>query len=88
MDMFIDGKWLPAQTGARLEIVNPATGALIDTVPDAAGVDADLAIRAAERCLPAWRTTPVATRAKHEKLAPLNPRLIYASFTGYGEKGE
>ena len=44
MDMFIDGKWLPAQTGARLEVVNPATGALIDTVPDAAGVDADLAI--------------------------------------------
>jgi len=24
----------------------------------------------------------------HEELAPLNPRLIYASFTGYGEKGE
>jgi len=24
----------------------------------------------------------------HEDLMPLNPRLIYASFTGYGEKGE
>ncbi|HTB03111.1 MAG TPA: CoA transferase, partial [Bradyrhizobium sp.] len=24
----------------------------------------------------------------YEELAPLNPRLIYASFTGYGEKGE
>src|SRR6201981_598847 len=24
----------------------------------------------------------------HAKLAPLNERLIYASFTGYGEKGE
>jgi crotonobetainyl-CoA:carnitine CoA-transferase CaiB-like acyl-CoA transferase len=24
----------------------------------------------------------------YEKLAPLNPRLIYASFTGYGEVGE
>lgn len=69
MEMFIDGKWLPAQTGARLEVVNPGTGALIDTVPDAAGVDADLAIRAAERCLPVWRTTPVATRAKLQKRA-------------------
>jgi crotonobetainyl-CoA:carnitine CoA-transferase CaiB-like acyl-CoA transferase len=25
---------------------------------------------------------------RHEDLMPLNPRLIYASFTGYGEKGE
>ena len=24
----------------------------------------------------------------YEELAPLNPRLVYASFTGYGEKGE
>jgi formyl-CoA transferase len=24
----------------------------------------------------------------HDRLAPLNERLIYASFTGYGEKGE
>ena len=24
----------------------------------------------------------------YEDLAPLNDRLIYASFTGYGEKGE
>ena len=35
---------------------------------------------------------PPAVREKlgvtYEKLAPLNERLIYASFTGYGEKGE
>ncbi|MGJ5182100.1 CaiB/BaiF CoA transferase family protein [Bradyrhizobium oligotrophicum] len=35
---------------------------------------------------------PPSVRARlglaYEKLAPLNPRLIYASFTGYGEKGE
>lgn len=35
---------------------------------------------------------PPAVRRKlgltYETLAPLNPRLIYASFTGYGEKGE
>src|SRR6266571_5208526 len=34
---------------------------------------------------------PPAVRQKlglsYEKLQPLNPRLIYASFTGYGEKG-
>ena len=24
----------------------------------------------------------------YDELAPLNDRLIYASFTGYGEKGE
>jgi formyl-CoA transferase len=35
--------------------------------------------------------TPIAAREKLETtyaaLAPLNPRLIYASFTGYGERG-
>jgi formyl-CoA transferase len=35
---------------------------------------------------------PPAVRARlgmtHAELAPLNSRLIYASFTGYGEKGE
>ncbi|MGJ5206214.1 CaiB/BaiF CoA transferase family protein [Bradyrhizobium sp. HKCCYLR20261] len=35
---------------------------------------------------------PPSVRAKlgltYERLAPLNERLIYASFTGYGEKGE
>ena len=35
---------------------------------------------------------PPAVRARlgitHDHLAPSNPRLIYASFTGYGEKGE
>jgi len=35
---------------------------------------------------------PPSVRAKlgltYDKLAPLNERLIYASFTGYGEKGE
>jgi crotonobetainyl-CoA:carnitine CoA-transferase CaiB-like acyl-CoA transferase len=27
-------------------------------------------------------------RVAHEHIAPLNPRLIYASFTGYGEDGD
>ncbi len=27
-------------------------------------------------------------RISYAELTPLNPRLIYASFTGYGEKGE
>src|SRR5437868_8859871 len=27
-------------------------------------------------------------RITHDELMPLNPRLVYASFTGYGEKGE
>ena len=33
MDMFIDGRWMQAASGARHNVTNPATGAVIDTVP-------------------------------------------------------
>ena len=56
MDMFIDGKWMPALGGARQDVVNPATGALIDTVPaPAAQTMRIIAIRAAERAFRSWQ---------------------------------
>jgi succinate-semialdehyde dehydrogenase/glutarate-semialdehyde dehydrogenase len=69
MEMFIDGHRVPASDGARQSIVNPATGAVIDTVPMGSAADADRAIRAASRCLEAWRHTPVSERARLQKRA-------------------
>lgn len=69
MEMFIDGKWVPASGGSRQSVVNPATGALIDTVPSGTVADADIAIRAASRCFQTWRNTPVSERARLQKRA-------------------
>jgi succinate-semialdehyde dehydrogenase/glutarate-semialdehyde dehydrogenase len=69
MDMFIDGKWMPARAGARQNVINPATGAVIDTVPVGGAADADIAIRAADRAFQSWKTTPVAVRARLQKRA-------------------
>jgi succinate-semialdehyde dehydrogenase/glutarate-semialdehyde dehydrogenase len=55
MDMFIDGSWRQAASGARHNVVNPATGAVVDTVPTGGKRDADIAIVAAERAFKTWR---------------------------------
>jgi succinate-semialdehyde dehydrogenase / glutarate-semialdehyde dehydrogenase len=69
MDMFIDGSWTDARSGARQNVTNPATGEIIDTVPVGDAIDADIAIRAAERAFRIWRATPVAERARLQKAA-------------------
>lgn len=69
MDMFIDGAWAPALSGARQSVTNPATGTVIDTVPAGGAEDADIAIRSAERAFQLWKTTPVAERARLQKKA-------------------
>jgi len=45
--MLIGGEWRDAQSGARLDVRDPATGDVITTVPAAAAADVDLAVRAA-----------------------------------------
>jgi succinate-semialdehyde dehydrogenase/glutarate-semialdehyde dehydrogenase len=69
MDMFIDGRWMQAASGERYNVINPATGAVIDTVPTGDARDADIAILAAERAFQKWKKTPVATRARLQKKA-------------------
>ena len=69
MEMFIDGGWREAASRARHNVVNPATGAVVDTVPTGGKADAGIAIEAAERAFQTWRRTPVATRARLQKKA-------------------
>ena len=47
--MFIDGKWVPAASGEVIEARNPATGALLATVPRGDAHDIDRAVAAARR---------------------------------------
>ncbi|RKT13653.1 succinate semialdehyde dehydrogenase [Paraburkholderia sp. RAU2J] len=54
-DNFIDGEWVPAQSGRRFAVTNPATGKLIVDVADSGASDARAATDAAARALPEWR---------------------------------
>ena len=47
--MYIDGQWCEAASGARFDVTNPATGEVLDTVPDGDGRDAARAVEAAEK---------------------------------------
>jgi succinate-semialdehyde dehydrogenase/glutarate-semialdehyde dehydrogenase len=55
--LLIDGQWLTADSGATLEVRNPATGQLVARVPNAGTFETRRAIEAAHRALPAWRAT-------------------------------
>ncbi|MBQ8032066.1 MAG: aldehyde dehydrogenase, partial [Butyrivibrio sp.] len=54
MKMIIDGQKVDSSNGKVIEIINPATGEVIDTVPDATVEDADRAIAAANRAQKEW----------------------------------
>jgi acyl-CoA reductase-like NAD-dependent aldehyde dehydrogenase len=47
--MYVDGEWVDAAGGGRFDVVNPATGEVIATVPDAGAADVERAVEAARR---------------------------------------
>jgi acyl-CoA reductase-like NAD-dependent aldehyde dehydrogenase len=55
---------VPARSKATLDVVDPATGAVLAGVPRGTAEDIDDAVRAAEAALPAWRDTSPATRGE------------------------
>ena len=83
MEMIINGKGAPSLTGRRMEIRNPATGEVVDSVPQAGAEDVESAIRSAVRGreimrdLPAHRRSDILRKAsnlieqRHEDLSQL-----------------
>jgi succinate-semialdehyde dehydrogenase / glutarate-semialdehyde dehydrogenase len=67
MEHFIDGAWAASSGAGRLPVHNPATGALLDSVPAGTAADADRAVAAAARAFPAWRRLPMARRVAIQK---------------------
>ena len=61
--MYIDGEWRSASGGKSFEVLNPADGAVIGTVPDGDAADAGRAIEAAERAFAPWSRTTAYFRA-------------------------
>jgi 1-pyrroline dehydrogenase len=67
---FVGGEWVEAISGETMEVVNPATGEVIATVPRGGAEDADRAVEAARRALPEWlETTPQERQEALLKLA-------------------
>lgn len=70
---FIGGQWVPARSGATDEVLAPATGETIATVPSSDSADIDAAVSAATAAFAEWgHATP---RARSEALLALADRL-------------
>jgi succinate-semialdehyde dehydrogenase/glutarate-semialdehyde dehydrogenase len=62
--LLIGGTVTEAASGERFDVVNPADGSLVGTVPNAAAGDIRSAIDAAHAALPAYRAWPAIERAR------------------------
>ncbi|WP_407691359.1 NAD-dependent succinate-semialdehyde dehydrogenase [Saccharopolyspora mangrovi] len=62
--MFIDGQWSESASGARFNVVNPATEEVIATVADGGPEDAQRAIETAGRVQKDWARTPPRERGE------------------------
>jgi 1-pyrroline dehydrogenase len=66
----VGGEWVDAISGETMEVVNPATGETIATVPRGGVEDAERAVEAAKKALPEWlETTPQERQEALLKLA-------------------
>lgn len=58
-DLYIDGQWFAGQSGARFDVINPATEEVITSVASAEIDDANKAMDAAEAAMQIWaKRTP------------------------------
>jgi acyl-CoA reductase-like NAD-dependent aldehyde dehydrogenase len=62
--MYIDGKWVDAESGKTFATVNPSTGEELGRVSLAGNEDVEKAVKAANAALPIWSKTMQADRAK------------------------
>jgi acyl-CoA reductase-like NAD-dependent aldehyde dehydrogenase len=53
-DLLVGGRWRPGGTGCRIEVTDPATGAVIGQVAEAGEADVRDAIAAAQQAFPGW----------------------------------
>ncbi|MGB1008273.1 MAG: aldehyde dehydrogenase family protein [Thiolinea sp.] len=74
MDLYIDGGWQASHSGKTLDVINPATSTLIDTVPAGNAEDADNAICNAQQAFKFWRQTPMAERVRIQKACAMSMR--------------
>lgn len=62
LKMFINGAWVAAGEAGTMDVVNPATGAVIGQCPKASPAQLDAALKAADDAFVSWSRTPGAER--------------------------
>ncbi|MCB0194262.1 MAG: aldehyde dehydrogenase [Anaerolineae bacterium] len=62
--MYINGEWTAGSGGETIDIYNPATAEIIDTVPDGTAEDAAKAVAAAKAAFKEWRWVTAFERAE------------------------
>jgi succinate-semialdehyde dehydrogenase/glutarate-semialdehyde dehydrogenase len=60
----VNGQWIDVDSGATLDIANPATGKPVGSVPSVGAAETRRAIDAAEAALPSWRAKSAAERGR------------------------
>jgi succinate-semialdehyde dehydrogenase / glutarate-semialdehyde dehydrogenase len=60
---YINGEWVGADSGATIEVRNPASGAVLGTVPKMGAAETRRAIEAAAKAMPAWAKKTAKERA-------------------------
>ncbi|MFQ5908092.1 MAG: aldehyde dehydrogenase [Thermoplasmata archaeon] len=61
---FINGEWVESESGESLEVWNPTTEEVVDSVPQGSREDAKRALDAASEAQTVWEDVPAAERAK------------------------
>ena len=70
----IGGEWIRADRGGTIDVTDPATGAVIGTVPRSGMAETRRAIEAAHAAFPAWRATSALDR--HALLRALHDAIM------------
>jgi acyl-CoA reductase-like NAD-dependent aldehyde dehydrogenase len=84
-EMLIGGEWRQAAAHEELEVVNPATEDVVDSVPAGSPEDVELAVATAQRAFTDWSRTDVEKRAailaKAADLIHENAKALAATLT-------
>src|SRR5262245_50705149 len=62
--MYINGQWVTSSDGETIDVFNPATEELLETVPNGSAEDAVKTIEAANTAFKEWRWVPALERAE------------------------
>jgi betaine-aldehyde dehydrogenase len=64
-ELFIAGRWMAPATSRTAEVVSPADGRVLRTLPLPSAADAEAAVQGAARAFPAWSALSLAERRDH-----------------------
>jgi acyl-CoA reductase-like NAD-dependent aldehyde dehydrogenase len=80
--MFVDGRQREGSAAGVLEVGDPSTGELVETVPAGTAADVDAAVQAAQTAFPQWWETPAARRGEALHQAAAHVRGHLEELTG------